>query len=81
MQRVGKQTVPADFADAEFGCGGVSFRFFYKDGRFMMCTDGPDGQLQVFEIACTLCQLGEGFRSTCYLQRIFGRPLKTWRPK
>lgn len=44
-------TVLGDFAGATFTEGGVTSRFFRRDGRFFVNTDGPDGELADFEIA------------------------------
>ena len=42
-----------NFDGATFTCGDVSFRFFRRDGKFLVNTDGPDGKLADFEIRYT----------------------------
>ena len=42
-----------DFNDASFDYYGVRSRFFRKDGRFFVETDGPDGKLATFEVKYT----------------------------
>lgn len=44
------ETVLADFADATFEHKGLTSRFFRKDGRYFVETDGADGKLGTFEI-------------------------------
>jgi tetratricopeptide (TPR) repeat protein len=44
------QTVLGDFNDAELEHFGVTSRMFRRDGRYMIHTEGPDGQLADFEI-------------------------------
>jgi len=46
-------TVLGDFGGAEFTHQGVTSRFFRRDDRFVVRTDGPDGQPGEFEIAYT----------------------------
>ncbi len=46
-------TVLGDFTDATFTHEGVTSRFFRRDGRFFVRTDGPDGALADFEITHT----------------------------
>ena len=53
MQEATPETVLGDFSDVEFAQFGVVSRFFRKDGRFMVQTDGPDGELQDFPIEYT----------------------------
>ena len=45
MQHATDQTVLGDFNDASFDYYGVHSRFFRKDGKFLVETDGPDGKL------------------------------------
>jgi len=47
------ETVLGDFADAEFHHLGVTTRFFRKDGRFMVTTQGPRGEMGDFEVTHT----------------------------
>jgi predicted CXXCH cytochrome family protein len=46
-------SVRGDFGDTEFRHQGVTSRFFRRDGRFFVRTDGPDGRLADFEVAYT----------------------------
>ncbi len=50
MQEATKETMLGDFNNAEFEQFGVISRFFRKDGKFMVRTDGPDGKLQDYAI-------------------------------
>jgi hypothetical protein len=45
--------VLGDFSGAMFTYYGVQSRFFRKDGKSLVETDGPDGKLAVFEIKYT----------------------------
>jgi predicted CXXCH cytochrome family protein len=51
MQKPGADTVLGDFDDARFSYNGVETRFFRRDGRYMVRTDGPDGRLRDFPVA------------------------------
>jgi len=53
MQEAGDKTVLGDFDGAEFRYAGITSRFFRRDRRFMVRTDGPDGKLADFEIKYT----------------------------
>jgi predicted CXXCH cytochrome family protein len=53
MQRADESTVLGDFNDARFTHAGRTSRFFRSNDRFLVNTDGPDGQLSDFEIAYT----------------------------
>ena len=53
MQEATAETVLGDFNNVEFEQFGVVSRFFRKDGKFMVHTDGPDGKLQDFPIKYT----------------------------
>lgn len=53
MQEANEQTVLGDFNDAKFEYRGVESSFFKRDGKFMVRTDGPDGQLADYPIAYT----------------------------
>ena len=53
MQEATPATVLGDFDDATFVYGTVRSRFFRRDGRFFVTTDGPDGKLADFEIRYT----------------------------
>ena len=53
MQMANADTVLGDFNDSEFTHQGVSSRFHIKDGRFLVNTEGADGQFRDFEISYT----------------------------
>lgn len=53
MQHATDKTVLGDFNDGSFDHYGVLSRFFRKDGKFLVETDGPDGRPAVFEIKYT----------------------------
>ena len=50
MDHATVETVLGDFDDATFEKGGVVSRFYRKDGKFFVETDGPDGEIAPFEI-------------------------------
>ncbi|MGE5770070.1 MAG: multiheme c-type cytochrome, partial [Betaproteobacteria bacterium] len=50
MAEASNSTVLGDFDGAAFTYTGVTSRFFKRDGRFFVNTDGPDGKLADFEI-------------------------------
>jgi len=53
MAQASEKTVLGNFADARFTRAGVTSRFFRRDGRYWVGTDGPDGRLADFEIKYT----------------------------
>ena len=53
MDHATDKSVLGDFSDATFDYYGVKSRFFRKDGKFFVETDGPDGKLAVFEVKYT----------------------------
>ncbi len=53
MQHATDRTVLGNFNDASFDYYGVHSRFFRKDGKFLVETDGADGKLAVFEVKYT----------------------------
>src|SRR5215470_9431032 len=53
MDHATDKTVLGDFNDARFEHYGVRSRFFRKDGKFLVETDGPDGKLATFEVKYT----------------------------
>jgi predicted CXXCH cytochrome family protein len=53
MQPATEQTVLGDFNDASFTYAGITSTFSRRDEKFMVRTDGPQGDLQDFEIAYT----------------------------
>jgi predicted CXXCH cytochrome family protein len=53
MDHATEKSVLGDFSDSSFEHYGVRSRFFRKDEKFLVETDGPDGKLGVFEIKYT----------------------------
>jgi Flp pilus assembly protein TadD len=53
MAHATNKSVLGDFSDATFDYFGVKSRFFRKDGKYLVETDGPDGKLATFEIKYT----------------------------
>jgi hypothetical protein len=53
MQHVSDNSVRGDFNDASFDYYGVHSRFFRKDGKYLVETDGADGSLATFEVKYT----------------------------
>ena len=53
MDHATNKTVLGDFSDATFDYYGLKSRFFRKDGKFFVETDGPDGKLAVFQVKYT----------------------------
>jgi tetratricopeptide (TPR) repeat protein len=53
MQLPDEKSVLGDFGGAEFRHAGVTSRFFQRDGKYFVRTDGPDGKLADFEIRWT----------------------------
>jgi predicted CXXCH cytochrome family protein len=53
MAHATDQSVLGDFNEATFDYFGVKSRFFRKDGKYQVETDGPDGRLAIFEIRYT----------------------------
>jgi predicted CXXCH cytochrome family protein len=53
MDHATEKSVLGDFSDAAFEHYGVRSRFFRKDGKFLVETDGPDGKLATFEVKYT----------------------------
>lgn len=50
MQAASERTVRGDFGDVAFRHGGVTSRFFRREGKFVVRTDGADGALADLEI-------------------------------
>jgi cytochrome c554/c'-like protein len=50
MDHATEKSVLGNFNDASFDYYGVHSRFFRKDGKFLVETDGPDGKLATFEV-------------------------------
>ena len=53
MDHATDRSVRGDFNDATFDHAGVHSRFFKRDGKFLVETDGPDGKPATFAIAYT----------------------------
>jgi predicted CXXCH cytochrome family protein len=53
MAPADEQTVLGDFDDAVFEHGGVASRFYRRDGRHFVQTEGPGGEMGEFEILYT----------------------------
>ena len=53
MAAASDQTVRGDFHDARFDYAGVTTRFFQREGKHFVRTDGPDGKLADFEVKYT----------------------------
>jgi predicted CXXCH cytochrome family protein len=53
MDHATDKSVLGDFNDASFDYYGVRSRFFRKDGKFLVETDGRDGKLATFEVKYT----------------------------
>jgi predicted CXXCH cytochrome family protein len=53
MDHATDTSVLGDFNEAGFDYFGVHSRFFRKDGKFFVETDGPDGKLATFEMKYT----------------------------
>ncbi len=53
MMHASKDTVVGDFNNQELTVHGVTSRFFMRDGKYFINTDGPDGTLQDYEVAYT----------------------------
>jgi predicted CXXCH cytochrome family protein len=53
MQHATATSVLGNFDDAGFDYYGVRSRFFKKDGKFFVETDGPDGKLGIFDVKYT----------------------------
>jgi len=53
MAHASDDTVLGNFDDASFDYYGTASRFFKKDGKFYVETDGPDGTLDTFEVKYT----------------------------
>ncbi len=53
MQQATEATVLGDFDNAAFTHQGMTSRFFTRDGKFFVHTEGPDGQMADFEVQYT----------------------------
>lgn len=50
MQEASEQSVLGDFRNTQFTYGSVTSRFFRRDGKFFVNTDGPEGKLADFQV-------------------------------
>jgi tetratricopeptide (TPR) repeat protein len=53
MQHASPDTVRGNFDDASHTFDGVTSKFFKRDGKYFVRTDGPDGKLADFEVRYT----------------------------
>jgi predicted CXXCH cytochrome family protein len=53
MDHATEKSVLGDFSDVAFEYYGVRSRFFRRDGKFLVETDGPDGKRATFEVKYT----------------------------
>ena len=53
MDYATEKTVLGDFNDAKFEYQGVTTRFFRQGGKYMVNTEGPDGQHHDYEVKYT----------------------------
>ena len=53
MDLANDSTVKGDFNDAKFTYNGEEHRFYKRDNRFYVFTDGPDGNMAEFEVKYT----------------------------
>jgi tetratricopeptide (TPR) repeat protein len=53
MEIADKNTVLADFGDAVFKSHGIISRFYQKDNKFFVHTQGPNGEMGEFEVTHT----------------------------
>ncbi len=54
MDKANEKTVLADFNNTTFTKDGVTSKFFKKDGKFYVQTDGPDGKMTDFVVSYVL---------------------------
>ena len=53
MQHATETSVLGDFNDAGFDYFGIHSKFFRRDGKFLVETDGQDGKLATFAVKYT----------------------------
>jgi tetratricopeptide (TPR) repeat protein len=53
MEAANEKTVLGDFNNAVFEAHGVTSRFYKKEGRFFVHTEGPEGKMGDFEVTYT----------------------------
>jgi predicted CXXCH cytochrome family protein len=53
MDHATEKSVLGNYSDASYDYFGVKSRFYRKDGKFLVDTDGPDGRIATFEVKYT----------------------------
>ena len=53
MQHADENTVLGDFSGVEFTYAGITSKFYRKNDKFVIRTDGPDGELHDYEVRYT----------------------------
>jgi hypothetical protein len=53
MQHANAATVLGNFKEVSYEYNGITSRFFIKDGKFFVNTDGPDGKMTDYQISYT----------------------------
>ena len=53
MQEAREETVLGDFSGSTFTRGGVTSEFFRREGKYFVRTDGPNGELEDYEVRYT----------------------------
>jgi predicted CXXCH cytochrome family protein len=53
MQPANEQTVLGDFGGASIEVNGKRWRFFRRDGKYMVSAEGPTGKMQDYQVAFT----------------------------
>jgi Flp pilus assembly protein TadD len=53
MDHATEKSVLGDFSGATFDYNGIHSRFFRRDGKYLVETDGPDGKLAIFQVKYT----------------------------
>jgi tetratricopeptide (TPR) repeat protein len=53
MEEANDSTILGDFSDVQFTSNGITSRFFQKDGKYYVNTEGPDGEFADYEILYT----------------------------
>jgi len=88
MAHASEKSVLADFNGTSFDYFGVHSRFYRKNGKYFVETDGPDGKLTEFETKYTfgvdplqqyLIVVGPRTPLACYAPWITGGT-KPWQP-
>ena len=53
MDHANSKTVLGDFSNTSFKYAGITSKFYKKNDKYMIRTDGPDGKLHDYEIRYT----------------------------